>query len=102
MTTVRYPLEGGAVLEFRDLSWTPTGRLFVGITNTKSLRMASKYLKEGIHTPIEGRDRHGDPAPRKISNSPCMSSESVGRSKLAALVKTGRHAWSLRDGDLRA
>jgi hypothetical protein len=28
MTTVRYPLDDGTIIEFRDLSWTPTGRLF--------------------------------------------------------------------------
>ena len=28
MSTVRYPLDDGVVLEFRDLTWTPSGRLF--------------------------------------------------------------------------
>jgi hypothetical protein len=28
MNTIRYELDDGAVMEFRDLKWTPTGRLF--------------------------------------------------------------------------
>ena len=56
MSTVRYPLDDGVVLEFRDLTWTPTGRLFcqvvafapdgLPIANAKCEMSASKSRYE--------------------------------------------------------
>jgi hypothetical protein len=58
MTTVRYPLDNDAVLEFRDLNWTPAGKLFCQVVafapdesvlaNSRSVEMSSSRGRDQV------------------------------------------------------
>jgi hypothetical protein len=67
MSTVRYPLEDGAVLEFRDLSWTPTGRCFCqvvayapdgGIVANSKVEMSASRSRHQVAQEIAGHNGH--------------------------------------------